>query len=218
MGNNKSKMKKSKTQRGKANLNNSDFMVNPDFTAYQNNNSAMAPTSNQPSLFSYNKANTYNNTLPIKSVNFVPGQWFEILTNEINVGLGWDFDGSETYDLDASVTGFDECNEPVQAIYYGHKDGLQGSVHHFGDNLTGEGEGDDEVISIKLHKVPPKVISLAVTVNSYKSNSLIKAKQAFIRLYETHSKKEIGKFILNKTKDCIGLLLGLSINVSATIL
>ena len=183
MGNHKSKVKKSKTQRG--NLNNSDFMVNPDFTAYQNNNnSAMAPSSsNQASLFSYNKANTYSNPLPIKSVSFVPGQWFEITTNEINVGLGWDFDGTETYDLDASVTGFNECNELVEAIYYGHKNGLQGSVHHFGDNLTGAGEGDDEVISVKLNKVPSRVISLAVTVNSYKSNSLIKAKQAFIRLY-----------------------------------
>ena len=213
MGNNKSKLKKSKTQKGRANLNNSDLMVNPDFTAYQNNNSAISPSynqSNQPQLFSYNKANTYTNpSPPIKSVNFIPGQWFEINSNEINVGLGWDFDGAETYDLDASVTGFDECNEPVEAIYYGNKNGLSGAVHHFGDNLTGEGEGDDEVISIKLNKVPSRVISLAVTVNSYKSNSLIKAKQAFIRLYETHSKREIGKFILNKTKDCIGLLLGL---------
>lgn len=210
MGNHKSKMKKSKTQNGRGNLNNSDLMVNPDFTAYENNNSAMTQTYNQPNLFpNYNKSSTYNKTLPTKSTNFIPGQWFEINTNEINVGLGWDFDGSETFDLDASVTGFNECNEPVEAIYYGNKDGLNKAVHHFGDNLTGEGEGDDEVISIKLNKVPSKVISLAVTVNSYKSNSLIKAKQAFIRLYETHSKREIGKFVLNKTKDCIGLLLGL---------
>ncbi len=148
------------------------------------------------------------NTIDERST-FIPGQWFEIMTNEINVGLGWDFSKRDTFDLDASITGFDERNEPVESIYYQKLDGLNNSVHHFGDNLTGVGEGDDEVISIILNKVPPNVISLAVTVNSYKRNSIIKAKRAFIRVFETKSKREIGKFILNKTKDCIGLLLGL---------
>ena len=150
------------------------------------------------------KLNTVN-----ERSTFVPGQWFEINVNEINVGLGWDFSKRDTFDLDASVTGFDERNEPVESIYFRQLDGLDRSVHHFGDNLTGVGDGDDEVISIILNKVPARVMSLAVTVNSYKSNSLIKAKSAFIRLFETHSKREIGKFILNKTKDCVGLLLGL---------
>ena len=204
MGNHKSKTKK----KGKKSLNNSDLMVNPDFANYQSNNSAMISSArNNPNLFpgNYNRSNT----TPIKSVNFIPGQWFPINTYKINVGLGWDFDKGETFDLDASVTAFNECNEPIESIYYGHLKGLNGAVIHFGDNLTGEGEGDDEVISVELDKIPDKVVSLAVTVNSYKSNSLIKAKQAFIRLFESKSKKEIGKYVLNKTKDCIGLLLGL---------
>ena len=132
-----------------------------------------------------------------------------LTSKKINVGLGWDFDSSDTYDLDASVTAFDERNEPIESIYYMRKDGLSRSVHHFGDNLTRAGEGDDEVISISLTKVPEKVVFLAVTVNIYKKNSLIKAKQAFIRLYENKSKREIGKYVLNRTKYCIGLLLGL---------
>ena len=159
---------------------------------------------NHKSKRKLNKLNTIN-----EKSTFIPGQWFEIKTNEINVGLGWDFSRRDTFDLDASVTGFDERNEPVESIYYLHLNGLKNSVHHFGDNLTGAGEGDDEVISIILNQVPPNVMSLAVTVNSYKNKSLIKAKSAFIRLFETKSKREIGKFILNKTKDCIGLLLGL---------
>ena len=208
MGNKKSKVKKSKTQRGRSNMNNSDLMTNPDFTAYNSNNSAVINTGyNKPNLFpSYT---TTSNSSSQKSVNFIPGQWFKIECSKINVGLGWDFDKGDTYDLDASVTGFNECNEPIQSIYYGNLDGLNKSVHHFGDNLTGVGEGDDEVISIDLPKVPDNVQSLAVTVNSYKGNSLIKAKEAFIRLFENKSKKEIGKFVLNKTKDCVGLLLGL---------
>ena len=88
-------------------------MVNPDFANYQSNNSAMISSArNNPNLFpgNYNRSNT----TPIKSVNFIPGQWFPINTYKINVGLGWDFDKGETFDLDASVTAFDECNEPVE--------------------------------------------------------------------------------------------------------
>ena len=70
------------------------------------------------------------------------------------MGLGWDFDSNDTYDLDASVTGFDEHNEPIESIYYCQLNGLKGSIQHFGDNLTGVGEGDDEIISIDLSREP----------------------------------------------------------------
>ena len=63
------------------------------------------------------------------------------------------------------------------------------------------------VISIDLKRIPEKVISLAITVNNYKSNSLIKAKESFKRLLETKSKIEIGKVVLNNRKDCIWLLI-----------
>ena len=137
----------------------------------------------------------------------IPGNWIPILESVVNVGLGWDFTGGETFDLDASVTGFDKNLNPVESVYYSHLTGLNGSVLHHGDNLTGEGEGDDEVITIGLDRVPNNVTSLAVTVNSYKNNSIIKAKSGFIRLYTNST--GIGKYILSRGKDCIGLLLGL---------
>ena len=136
-----------------------------------------------------------------------PGNWIPILEPIVNVGLGWDFTGGETFDLDASVTGFDSNFNPIESIYYGHLTGLNRSVLHHGDNLTGEGEGDDEVITIGLDRVPNNITSLAVTVNSYKGNSIIKAKSGFIRLYTNST--GIGKYILSRSKDCIGLLLGL---------
>jgi len=140
---------------------------------------------------------------------FIPGQWFPIDVPKVRVGLGWDFLPGDVFDLDGSVTGFNECNEPVDSIYYHHLTGLNGSVKHHGDNLTGKGSGDDEVITIELNKVPSNVLSLAVTVNSYSRKSIIKAKSAFIRLVNGKTKKEMGRFVLNQTKDCIGLLLGL---------
>ena len=114
------------------------------------------------------------------SIHFIPGQWFPIHNDKINIGLGWDFTGGETFDLDASVTGFNESYEVIESIYYGKLEGLNSSVIHFGDNLTGKGEGDDEVISVTLSNVPKNVMSLAVAINSYTKNSIIKAKEAFI--------------------------------------
>ena len=135
-----------------------------------------------------------------------PGTWIPIREPTVMVGLGWDFTGRETFDLDASVTGFDSSYNVVESIYFSNKKGLSNSVIHFGDNLTGKGEGDDEVIKVILCKVPKRVKYLAVTINSFKKNSLIKAKSAYIRLYTNSF--HIGKYILKRTKDCIGLLLG----------
>ena len=56
-----------------------------------------------------------------------------------------------------------------------HLTGLNDSVRHHGDNLTGKGSGDDEVITIELNKVPSNVLSLSITVNSYSKKSLINA-------------------------------------------
>ena len=136
----------------------------------------------------------------------VPGTWIPINEPNVYVGLGWDFTGTETFDLDASITGVDEKFNIIEAIFYSHKKGLNNSVIHFGDNQTGEGEGDDEVIQVILNQVPEGVYYLAVTINSYSKNSLIKAKSAYIRLFT--DKYNIGRYTLTRTKDCIGLLLG----------
>ncbi|MCQ2817031.1 MAG: TerD family protein [archaeon] len=137
-----------------------------------------------------------------------PGTWLPIQEPEVFVGLGWDFTGGNTFDLDASITPFDDGNNVVEKpIYFSNKRGLGGSIIHHGDNLTGEGEGDDEVITVKLSQIPKVVTALAVTVNSYKGQSLIGAKSGFIRVYTRG--RELGKYILARTKDCVGLLLGL---------
>ncbi len=56
------------------------------------------------------------------------------------MGLGWDFTGEETFDLDTSITGFNNKLNPIESIYYKHLTDLNGSVLHHGHNLTGEGE------------------------------------------------------------------------------
>ena len=137
---------------------------------------------------------------------FQPGMWIEIVEPSVMVGLGWDFTGGETFDLDASVTGFDYNYNVIEAVYFNNKRGMNNSVIHFGDNTTGIGQGDDELIQVDLSRVPQRVYFLAVTINSFKKNSLIRARSAYIRLF-TQS-YILGKYTLNRTKDCIGLLLG----------
>ena len=111
---------------------------------------------------------------------FIPGQWFPIEVNKVKVGLGWDFNKGDVFDLDGSITGFDECNQPIETVYYHNLKGFNGAVKHSGDNLIGKGSGDDEVITLELNKIPPKILSLAVTIGGYGSKSIIKAKSAFI--------------------------------------
>ena len=136
--------------------------------------------------------------------NFQPGNWIEIQEPKINMGFGWDFHGTKAFDLDSSVTGFDSNYNVIESIYFSNERGLKGSVIHLGDNTTGE--GDDEIIKIDLDHVPIRVRFLAVTINSYKKNSLIGVKSIYIRLFtDTY---HIGKYVLINNKDTNGVLLG----------
>lgn len=89
------------------------------------------------------------------------------------VGLGWDvnrYDGSADFDLDASafMLGADgRVRKDEDFIFYGNLKSSDGAVRHTGDNLTGEGDGDDEVIILDLTKVPADVQKIAITVTIY---------------------------------------------------
>ena len=83
------------------------------------------------------------------------------------MGLGWDTTNGDC-DIDASLILLDKDNNAVDVIYYGKlKASHNGSVIHTGDNLTGEGEGDDEVIKIFLDRLDKKVVSIWPVVTIY---------------------------------------------------
>ncbi|MDR0424853.1 MAG: TerD family protein [Clostridiales Family XIII bacterium] len=89
------------------------------------------------------------------------------------VGLGWDtnkYDGGHDFDLDASaflVGSNGKVSNDGDFIFYGNLESATGAVRHTGDNLTGEGDGDDEVIIINFAKIPPDVDKIAITVTIY---------------------------------------------------
>ena len=91
------------------------------------------------------------------------------------VGLGWDtnrYDGSADFDLDASAFLLG-ANGKVRSdddfIFYGNLQSKDGSVMHTGDNLTGEGDGNDETLFIDFSKVPADVQKIAITVTIYEA-------------------------------------------------
>lgn len=72
---------------------------------------------------------------------------------EVCVGLGWD----SRCDVDSSVLLFDNQGNNIETVSFMHKTAGDSSVIHSGDDITGDGGGDDEIISIFLHKLSPSV-------------------------------------------------------------
>lgn len=112
---------------------------------------------------------------------------------KVSVGLGWDtnkYDGSNEFDLDASVfllEGTGKVAGPEGFVFYNNTTGGNGSVVHSGDNLTGAGDGDDEVVQIDLQAVPANIekISFTVTIHDAESRSqnFGMVSNAFIRVF-----------------------------------
>lgn len=76
---------------------------------------------------------------------------------QIRIGLGWDprVTTGKDFDLDASVflvNSEGKCRSDKDFIFYNNLKSTEGSVEHTGDNLTGEGDGDDEVIKVDLSR------------------------------------------------------------------
>jgi len=125
----------------------------------------------------------------------------------ILVGLGWDTRSSDgsAFDLDASaflLKEGDKVRGDTDFIFYNQLKSPDGSVEHTGDNLTGEGEGDDEVIKVDLSRVPPDVqkISVAVTIHDAESRrqKFGMVTNAFIRIVNEANNGEIARYDLSE--------------------
>jgi len=109
----------------------------------------------------------------------------------VTVGLGWDArttDG-KAFDLDASAIACTTAGKVVSDSYFIFFNNLKspdGSIEHTGDNLTGEGEGDDEQIKVNLAAVPTEVDKVVFVVSIYdaetRAQSFGQVRNAFIRV------------------------------------
>ncbi len=123
------------------------------------------------------------------------------------VGLGWDVrttTGAD-FDLDASalILGADgKILSDKHFIFFNNLTSPDGSVEHTGDNLTGEGEGDDEVIKVNLSGVPGDVDRIVVTVSIYdaegRQQSFGQVRNAFIRVVNQDDTRELTRYDLSE--------------------
>ncbi len=120
----------------------------------------------------------------------------------VSVGLGWDVrttTGTD-FDLDASAiaTGADKKVVSDQHfVFFNNLKSPDGAIEHIGDNRTGEGEGDDEVINVDLQGVPANVVQLVFTVNSFTGQDFSQIANAFCRLVDEGTGEEIARYDLS---------------------
>jgi tellurium resistance protein TerD len=126
---------------------------------------------------------------------------------KIIVGLGWDTRSSDgsAFDLDASaflLKEGDKVRSDADFIFYNQLKSPDGSVEHTGDNLTGEGEGDDEQIKVDLSRVPQDIqkISVAVTIHDAESRrqNFGMVTNAFIRVVNEANNGELARYDLSE--------------------
>ncbi len=127
---------------------------------------------------------------------------------KIMVGLGWDvnaFDTGADFDLDASafLAGANgKCPKDTDFIFYGNLEHSSGAVKHMGDNLTGEGDGDDEQIEVDLTLVPNNIEKIAFTVTIYDAESrrqnFGQVSNAYCRIVDESTCTEIVHFDLGE--------------------
>lgn len=153
--------------------------------------------------------------------------------NSVKVGLGWDMVSSKeekkgffgflksspepiSVDLDASVLLLDKDDKLINKdgiIFYGNLISECKAVRHSGDNLTGEGDGDDEVINVALKNVDNRVSKILFVVNIFKAfergQNFGLVENAFIRVLDNSNGNELVKYKLtNEYSDSTSVIIG----------
>ena len=134
---------------------------------------------------------------------------------QIMCGLGWDvapksggfFGGNKQFDLDSSILCLNADKKLLDVkdiVYFGNLRHSSGAIAHQGDNLTGAGEGDDEIINIDLPLIPPNIAYLVFAINIYKCNQRKQdfgmVENAFVRLVNRNTNKELARYNLSGTE------------------
>lgn len=139
--------------------------------------------------------------------------------SSITLGVGWDVaqakgfmgkifgGGGGEIDLDASALLLDANKREIDAVWFRRLQSTDGSVRHSGDNRTGEGDGDDESISIDLTRLPSGVEYVVLTVNSFLGQTFDKVANAYGRVVDNVSGRELARFPISDSGPHTGLIL-----------
>jgi tellurium resistance protein TerD len=142
------------------------------------------------------------------SINLKKGNSFNLTKEEptlkkVMIGLGWDM-SSNNIDMDASAFMLGD-NRKLPAdeyfIFYNNLKSPDGAVQHTGDNRTGEGNGDDEMILTNLDLINPTIteILFLVTIHDAKARAhhFGMLQNAYIRIYDVEGKREVLRYTLD---------------------
>jgi stress response protein SCP2 len=129
---------------------------------------------------------------------------------KVIMGLGWDpAKGRRNIDLDASCIAFDQQGSKLEIVWFMHLRDFGGALQHTGDNLTGQGEGDDEQIRVDLLAMPQQVHSLVFTINSFSGQKFTEVARAFCRLVDEATGQELVRFDLSESQPKTGVLMAM---------
>ncbi|GCB50407.1 TerD family protein [Streptomyces sp. NL15-2K] len=130
------------------------------------------------------------------------------LLSQVKMGLGWEpaFRGKDI-DLDASVIAYGPQRNHIDSCYFGKLSIVNGAIKHSGDNLTGEGGGDDEVIVVDLGRLPQDVTGLVFTVNSFSGQKFTEVAKAYCRLLDAATGEELVRFDLTNAEAQTGVMM-----------
>lgn len=142
------------------------------------------------------------------AINLQKGQRENINSPRFRIGLGWDTNESSTgqgFDLDASVFVLGENKKLLSDghfIFYNNLSSPDGAVVHTGDNLTGDGDGDDEQVNVDLGKIDNNASEICIVVTIHdaevRKQNFGQVRNSFIRIFDTNTNQEILKYELDE--------------------
>lgn len=142
------------------------------------------------------------------AINLQKGQRENIDAPKFTIGLGWDTNSSSTgsaFDLDASVFMLDQNKKLVSdqhLVFYNNLKSPDEAVEHTGDNLTGDGDGDDEQIKVDLTKADDKVSEICVVVTIHDAESrrqnFGQVRNSFVRIFDAATNEVLLKYELEE--------------------
>ena len=128
--------------------------------------------------------------------------------SRVQLGLGWDpAQGGRNIDLDASAIVLGENGKDLDKAWFMSKKACGGAIRHQGDNLTGAGDGDDEVIEVDLSAMPKNAVAVVFTINSFAGHKFTDVKNAYCRLLDSTTGAELVRFDLTDSKPSTGVFM-----------
>ena len=147
------------------------------------------------------------------SINLTKGQKADLTKNnpnlkKIKVGLGWDtkkYDGGQDFDLDSSAFLLDSTGKAQNEkdfVFFNNLKHESGAVVHSGDNKTGLGEGDDEMITVEFDKVPANIskINFVITIHEadLRKQNFGMVSKSFARVVDADTNTELMRYDLGE--------------------